>query len=103
MALPLAAQIPLRQAKLNFSIREISSRSDKLRFVKFPWTIYKNDPYWVPPLIHERLDFVDPQKNPSFEHMDLALFVAETTNARGEKRGDRDDRRAHQSPSQRVP
>jgi GNAT superfamily N-acetyltransferase len=60
-----------------FSIREIKSRADKLRFIKFPWTIYHDDPYWVPPFISERVAFLDPTKNPSLEHIDVALFLAE--------------------------
>jgi GNAT superfamily N-acetyltransferase len=67
----------------HFAIREITSRADKLRFIKFPWTIYRNDPYWVPPLINERVAFLDPRKNPSFEHLDVALFLAERPAANG--------------------
>jgi hypothetical protein len=61
----------------SFAIREITSPKDRLRFVKFPWEIYKGDPYWVAPFISERVDFLNPKKNPSFEHMDVALFLAE--------------------------
>jgi len=62
----------------NLSVHEIdiTKRSERKRFIKVPWKIYKGDRYWVPPLIGERLEFLDPSKNPSFEHIDAAFFVA---------------------------
>ncbi len=51
--------------------------SDRSRLVKFVFKLYKNDPYWVPPLIGDRKKFLDPQKNPSFEYLKVAYFVAE--------------------------
>jgi hypothetical protein len=73
------AQPQARAAELRFAVREISSRADKLRFIRFPWQIYKRDPYWVPPLIAERVAFLDPAHNPSLEHLEVGLFLAETT------------------------
>jgi hypothetical protein len=57
-------------------VREATTRKDKDRFIRFPWKIYKNDRNWVPPLIIERKDFLDPLKNPFFEHADVKLFLA---------------------------
>lgn len=51
--------------------------SDRSRLVKFAFKLYKNDPYWVPPLIGDRKKFLDPTKNPSFEYLKVAYFVAE--------------------------
>ena len=49
---------------------------EKDRFIKFQWQIYRNDLHWVPPLLMERHDFLDPAKNPFFEHADVTLFLA---------------------------
>jgi GNAT superfamily N-acetyltransferase len=46
------------------------------QFVTFPFARYQGDPLWVPPLIEERLDFLNPRKNPFFEHAHVALFLA---------------------------
>jgi GNAT superfamily N-acetyltransferase len=73
--------LPRKRGELRFAIRQITSRSDKLRFVKFPWQVYRGDPYWVPPPIGERLDSLNPQKNRSFDHLDVALFLAESSSA----------------------
>lgn len=51
--------------------------SDRSRLVKFVFKRYKDDPYWVPPLIGDRKKFLDPQHNPSFEYLKVAYFVAE--------------------------
>ncbi len=65
----------------NLRIREIdvSNVRQRMEFIKFPWRIYKGDPNWVPPLISERKAFLDPQKNPSFKHMDVAFFMIDGT------------------------
>jgi GNAT superfamily N-acetyltransferase len=46
------------------------------QFIEFQWQIYKDDPYWVPPLISERKAFYDKTKNPFFEHSDAQMFMA---------------------------
>ena len=57
-------------------IQEVTTRRDLLAFVKFPWRVYKGDPNWVPPLISERLDYLNPEKNPFYQHAEVALFLA---------------------------
>ncbi len=61
----------------HFRIRKVENKLDLMEFIKFPWRIYRDDPYWVPPLISERKDFLDPQKNPFFEHSEVELFLAQ--------------------------
>jgi len=63
-----------------FRVRQVADNRDCWAFVKFPWTIYRDDPNWVPPLVTERRAFIDPRKNPFFDHSDVALFLAERPN-----------------------
>lgn len=70
----------------NLEVREVVTEKERMAFIKFPWQLYRHDPNWVPPLIGDRKTMLDPKRNPSFAHMDVALFVAtasgaETTNA----------------------
>ena len=58
-------------------IRQIDSKADRNKFVKMPWSVYKDDNKWVPPLLMDRLEALDPKKNPFFEHGEAALFLAE--------------------------
>jgi GNAT superfamily N-acetyltransferase len=57
-------------------VHEVASRRDMKAFVKFPWRVYRGDPNWVPPLISERLSYLDPAHNPFYEHAEVALFLA---------------------------
>lgn len=56
------------------TIHEASSRKEILEFIKFPFELYKNNPCWVPPLIHD--DMVTLRKNPAFEYCDKCYWVA---------------------------
>ncbi len=46
------------------------------QFVKFPFSIYKNNPYWVPPIIKDELQTLDKEVNPAFEHANARFFLA---------------------------
>ena len=47
-----------------------------MEFIKLPSQIYRNDPYWVPPLIIERKEFLDRRKNPFFQHSNVIIYLA---------------------------
>ncbi len=57
-------------------IRDVASRKETDRFIKFPWKIYKDCRSWVPPLILERRELLNPQKNPFFAHAEVKLCMA---------------------------
>lgn len=55
--------------------RVITTR-DREDFHRLPFRIYAGDRNWVPPLVAERRDFLDPQRNPFFAHAACELFLA---------------------------
>ncbi len=57
-------------------IKPVGTTEDRKAFLGFPWTVYKDDPYWVPPLFSERMHFTNPEKNPFFEHAEAQLYMA---------------------------
>jgi GNAT superfamily N-acetyltransferase len=57
-------------------VSEVRSGKDRDAFIKFPWSIYENDPAWVPPLIIERKEFLNRKRHPFYQHGDAALFLA---------------------------
>lgn len=59
------------------TVRRVESESDKMRFIRLPWKIYKNDKYWVPPLLFDVRNNLNPKKNPFFRHAEIELFLAE--------------------------
>lgn len=64
-------------ALINLRVRQVESKGERNKLVKFPFRLYKGDPHWVPPLIGDRKKFLDPEHNPSFEYLEVAYFVAE--------------------------
>ena len=57
-------------------IRTMRTPAERERFITFAWQVYEGNPYWVPPLINERKHFLDPEKNPFFEHAEAEYFMA---------------------------
>lgn len=57
-------------------IKEVKTKKDLKRFVLFPFSLYKNSPYWVPPIISDEIENFDKTKNPVFHNADATLFLA---------------------------
>lgn len=57
-------------------IKEVLSKKDTKAFVKFPFTLYKNSKYWVPPIIREEIKTFDKKINPVFKDAEARLFLA---------------------------
>ena len=58
------------------TIKEMITKKEMKAFVKFPFKLYKENKHWVPPLIKEELESLDPNINPVFEHASARFFVA---------------------------
>jgi len=59
------------------TIRPVRTRRELKRFVKVPFRLHRDHPQWVPPLIFERMEFLNRKKNPYFEHAEAEYFLAE--------------------------
>src|ERR1035437_9481237 len=59
------------------TVRAISSKSDRLKFVRMMWDIYGDDPNWVPPMEMDRMKLIDTAKNPFYRHAKIRFWVAE--------------------------
>ena len=57
-------------------VTPVQSSSDREEFIRFPYALYSSDPNWVPPLMMERRDFLDPRKNPWFDFGKVELLLA---------------------------
>ena len=56
--------------------KEIHTREELNTFVEFPFTLYHDHPYWVPPIKKEELEVLDKTKNPVFKNAEAAFFLA---------------------------
>ena len=68
----------MAQVLLNnmITIKEIYSKKEVTDFVKFPFSLYKDNPYWVPPIIADELETFDKTKNPAFENAEAYFYLA---------------------------
>ena len=58
------------------SIKRITTNKDYVAFVKFPFELYNNNPYWVPPIINEEVETIDRKINPVYQNSSARFFLA---------------------------
>ncbi len=58
-------------------VRPVVTKRDTDAFIRFLWSIYKDSPAWVPPLMMDRRKLMDRKKNPFYQHADTEFYVAE--------------------------
>ena len=61
---------------MGVEIKEVTSKKELKKFVKFNIELYKNNPYHVPGLIDEEMMTLDREKNPAFEVCESIYFLA---------------------------
>ncbi len=62
------------------TVKEAHSKKELTKFVKFPFQLYKDSNYWVPPIISQELETFDKKKNPIFNDADARFFLAYKNN-----------------------
>ncbi|MFZ6185975.1 N-acetyltransferase [Nannocystis pusilla] len=65
----------------SFELIEVPLSDRKLveRFIRVPWYVHREhhpSPRWVPPLLMDRRDYLNPDKNPFFKHVQAAFWIA---------------------------
>ena len=58
------------------NVRPVRGRRDLHAFIRVPFRLHRGTP-WVPPLIMERREFLNREKNPFFAHGEAEYFLAE--------------------------
>ena len=61
---------------MNIILKEVTSRNGLKKFINFPFTIYKDNKYWVPPLIFDELKTLRKNKNPAFDFCEAKYWLA---------------------------
>lgn len=62
---------------LNIVIREVRTASDLRQFVRFPYYLFDKNPYFVPPLRQEEMDYWNLEKNPELKKIIFRQYLAE--------------------------
>ena len=55
---------------------KVESKKNIKDFVMFPFELYKDCEYWVPPIINEEIDAMDTNKNPVFKNAEAEFYLA---------------------------
>ena len=57
-------------------ISHVQTSADRRDFLTFPYKLYRNDPYWVAPLLLDQKALFDPSKHPFYLHGTMQRFLA---------------------------
>ena len=57
-------------------VREVKTKREFKKFVKFPTELYKDNKNYVPPLELDELNLTNPKKNASFEESEAVYYLA---------------------------
>ncbi|MCX6168948.1 MAG: hypothetical protein NTX65_06400 [Ignavibacteriales bacterium] len=57
-------------------LKEVKSKSELKKFIKLPFSLYKGNKYWVPPLIFDEIKTLSNKKNPAFDFCDAKYWLA---------------------------
>ncbi|MGA1226445.1 MAG: GTP cyclohydrolase [Tamlana sp.] len=58
------------------TLKEVTNKKDLKAFIKFPFKLYKDSEYWVPPIISQEIKTFDKKENPVFNDAEARLFLA---------------------------
>jgi GNAT superfamily N-acetyltransferase len=62
------------------TIKEAISKKELTNYIKFPFSLYKDNKYWVPSIIADELETFDKTKNPTFQNAEAYFYLAYKNN-----------------------
>jgi GNAT superfamily N-acetyltransferase len=62
------------------TIVPVETRRQRMQFIKMPWGLYRDDPHWVPPLIADQREYLNPKRGVFFDHGEAQLLLARKNN-----------------------
>jgi len=60
---------------LNWEIKEVKTTNQLKEFVTYPHRLYRDHPYYIPPLIRDEIAIFSHAKNPAYENCETKLFL----------------------------
>ena len=61
---------------MSVTVTRVQNKRAFREFLHFPLTLYKDMPAFVPPLLMDDADTLNPKKNPAYEFCDAAMYLA---------------------------
>jgi GNAT superfamily N-acetyltransferase len=60
----------------NITVQRVATARQRRQFLKFPWTLYRNDPNWIPPLRANQKELVGYTSHPFYARNSVQTFLA---------------------------
>ena len=60
----------------DLKIKQVLNNAEMELFIKFPMELYKDNPYYVPPIINEEKSIWIKGKNPALDYSEASQFLA---------------------------
>ena len=57
-------------------VQPVTLRKQRKEFLGYPWTLYKGDPNWIPPLRYNQRELVGYARHPFYEKNEVQTFLA---------------------------
>ncbi|MHC4179810.1 MAG: N-acetyltransferase, partial [Planctomycetota bacterium] len=57
-------------------VKRVSARHERKQFLEFPWTLYRDDPNWIPPLRGNQKELVGYRPHAFYERNQVQTFLA---------------------------
>ena len=57
-------------------VAPVLTAADRRRFMRFPWSVYRGNSAWVPPLLSDFKKKLDTERNPFYLHAEIQPFLA---------------------------
>lgn len=57
---------------------DTNDKKDVRRFIQFPFDLYKDSPYWVPPMLSDMRFNLDRSRHPTYRHADVDFILVES-------------------------
>jgi hypothetical protein len=64
------------QFRGELTVAPVQNDATLWEFLRLPWRIYQEDPHWVPPILSQQRQFLDPRQGPFFEIGEAQYFLA---------------------------
>ncbi len=61
---------------MTIEIKEVQNFKDLKKFALFPYSLYKNNMHWVPPVIKNEIETLRSDKNPAFNYCEAKYWLA---------------------------
>ncbi len=61
---------------MSIQLKEVTTDKELKAFIRFPFSIYRGNPYWVPALFSDETNSLRRDKNPAFEYCQARYWLA---------------------------